>query len=636
MSIGRNDPCPCGSGKKYKHCCAMRDAHAAPTLSLLGRSTISEVEAVALNATHRSVPWEADVAPVMLVIESEPAARPAALILATASLVIHTDVITRPPASADGVAALIANAIDAQIARGAAPPSHVRVRHALVARALAKLLAPRGITGIDAAHDLPALDEFLEGLRRHMTGIDGPVGGMSRPETWAAWDLPAQTVTDIFEAAAAFHVAAPWSRLTDVDVLDVTTSTGSTWQAAVMGNGGEHFGLALYESIADVEALYGASEMPTAFANLRASVISLSFDPRSDLPKPMRREMAKGSWVVDGPDAYPWLWTHNTIGGGLSEAAARDLVATLDAITGFVLSQRSAVGHWVPGLPIEWTDHASGTTIRSAGFMGELPSLWDMPLRFTPALPEGERADPRAFLDEEDHTAATNEAALIIARFVAAERAKGSPRARIARDEGFAWLFTDIVHGIFGIALCAVTEYDLRVFLYDLFIRKSMARKSDVLAVRASLGRFFGHLADQEGVRYPWARAILRDKQAFEIRYEEFPGGTTLDDATRHWMSELYADLEERAMMPSLALAGGGEWSGDMGFIEASLLSELQREFLIWRDEIIRSGINSPADVRAALAKQQETWETKPLARLKGRSPSAAIKAERRKTPRRS
>ena len=21
MSIGRNDPCPCGNGKKYKHCC---------------------------------------------------------------------------------------------------------------------------------------------------------------------------------------------------------------------------------------------------------------------------------------------------------------------------------------------------------------------------------------------------------------------------------------------------------------------------------------------------------------------------------------------------------------------------------------------------------------------------------------
>lgn len=27
--IGRNDPCPCGSGKKYKKCCALSDAHGA-------------------------------------------------------------------------------------------------------------------------------------------------------------------------------------------------------------------------------------------------------------------------------------------------------------------------------------------------------------------------------------------------------------------------------------------------------------------------------------------------------------------------------------------------------------------------------------------------------------------------------
>jgi uncharacterized protein YecA (UPF0149 family) len=24
-SVGRNDPCPCGSGRKYKHCCLGRD-----------------------------------------------------------------------------------------------------------------------------------------------------------------------------------------------------------------------------------------------------------------------------------------------------------------------------------------------------------------------------------------------------------------------------------------------------------------------------------------------------------------------------------------------------------------------------------------------------------------------------------
>ncbi|HEX3000067.1 MAG TPA: SEC-C metal-binding domain-containing protein [Armatimonadota bacterium] len=23
--MGRNDPCPCGSGKKYKHCCLLKE-----------------------------------------------------------------------------------------------------------------------------------------------------------------------------------------------------------------------------------------------------------------------------------------------------------------------------------------------------------------------------------------------------------------------------------------------------------------------------------------------------------------------------------------------------------------------------------------------------------------------------------
>ena len=26
MKIGRNEPCPCGSAKKYKHCCLMKQA----------------------------------------------------------------------------------------------------------------------------------------------------------------------------------------------------------------------------------------------------------------------------------------------------------------------------------------------------------------------------------------------------------------------------------------------------------------------------------------------------------------------------------------------------------------------------------------------------------------------------------
>ena len=31
---GRNTPCPCGSGKKYKHCCALKESHARSQRSL--------------------------------------------------------------------------------------------------------------------------------------------------------------------------------------------------------------------------------------------------------------------------------------------------------------------------------------------------------------------------------------------------------------------------------------------------------------------------------------------------------------------------------------------------------------------------------------------------------------------------
>jgi hypothetical protein len=30
MKPGRNNPCPCGSGKKYKHCCLPKDESVAP------------------------------------------------------------------------------------------------------------------------------------------------------------------------------------------------------------------------------------------------------------------------------------------------------------------------------------------------------------------------------------------------------------------------------------------------------------------------------------------------------------------------------------------------------------------------------------------------------------------------------
>jgi hypothetical protein len=36
MKIGRNDPCPCGSGKKYKNCCLTKKSATPLSQVLLG------------------------------------------------------------------------------------------------------------------------------------------------------------------------------------------------------------------------------------------------------------------------------------------------------------------------------------------------------------------------------------------------------------------------------------------------------------------------------------------------------------------------------------------------------------------------------------------------------------------------
>lgn len=40
--VGRNDPCPCGSGKKYKKCCALK--------TTLERRVVSKVDSVEAQA----------------------------------------------------------------------------------------------------------------------------------------------------------------------------------------------------------------------------------------------------------------------------------------------------------------------------------------------------------------------------------------------------------------------------------------------------------------------------------------------------------------------------------------------------------------------------------------------------------
>jgi hypothetical protein len=43
-AVGRNDPCPCGSGKKYKRCCALKRDH----LSIMSRLWLAAIAVMLL------------------------------------------------------------------------------------------------------------------------------------------------------------------------------------------------------------------------------------------------------------------------------------------------------------------------------------------------------------------------------------------------------------------------------------------------------------------------------------------------------------------------------------------------------------------------------------------------------------
>jgi hypothetical protein len=145
-----------------------------------------------------------------------------------------------------------------------------------------------------------------------------------------------------------------------------------------------------------------------------------------------------------------------------------------------------------------------------------------------------------------------------------------------------------------------------------------------------TLRRFFAFLAESEGIVCPWAETILSDRATYEERRRSFPGGFFWDEEVQDWIAELTADLDARAFLPDSGLAGGEAWGEAMGPTEARLQDELERRWLVWRDELLAStGRIRLGRLRAALVTRQRNWETTPHPALGGKTPVEAILAER-------
>ena len=628
MMPGRNDPCPCGSGRKYKRCCASRDARDAAKRRRLGDVGPDIDDGATAEQIDAQAPWDVELAPLSIEIGSDPTARPAVVLIVARDLVIHAEIVEHAPADPDAVGTLLGDAIVAAVEQLGEAPPEVRVRHDNVADALRERVTSLGIA-VRHERTLPSLREASASLRSALLGIDGPSPAISAPHTWAAWGLPAEHIRAIFAAAATFYEAKPWEQIASEEMLELRFPRGARWLAGVLGGAGAEFGLVLYETLDDFARILEGGEPGATFSSMESTVLSLTFSARGDLPKPMRREMAAAKWPVAGPQAYPILWTLNTPGGGLTRAQASELAAALETIAryGAVLAGAEEIQP-----PEEWVDERSGVVVRWLGSPFEDgDALWEPPAVLTPSLPEGRGAAPGRVLgaDDDSEVFERRERA-VLDRFAEWLREGGAPEARARRDfENADALIVSLVSQE-GISVAAMTEYDLRVFLYDLYPRKFMASRTTATGMRGSLRRFFGFLAERAGIEYPWAAAILRDKEAFEERWESFPGGFWWDPGVREWQAELYDDLHARVMIPPPVLADDGRTHGAMGGDEHRLWQELCRAWLRWRDEVIRGGVTDPNAVREALIARQQEWERQPREGLGGRSARSVVAKERK------
>ena len=62
--VGRNDPCPCGSGKKFKKCCAQKSSMERRTFSSINpssvQSSLSRITGMVSKTLQENTPKEAE------------------------------------------------------------------------------------------------------------------------------------------------------------------------------------------------------------------------------------------------------------------------------------------------------------------------------------------------------------------------------------------------------------------------------------------------------------------------------------------------------------------------------------------------------------------------------------------------
>jgi len=613
----RNAPCPCGSGRKYKNCCMPRSR------PRIGEAPLTGVP----DLTGRA--WDLQIFPLPTSVDEEPGRRLSVVLVAAEGFVLHHDLLTDPLGRMEDVV----DALDAAVAkaeqRAGVRPTVVRVRHAEVARSLSVRLAPRDVE-VRRARRLPELEEAARGLVHGLVGME-VLPLLSSAPTWRGWGLSASQCRALFAAAARFYRARPWERLGE-EPISVLRPTG-LWTVSVMGSAGEEYGLSIYTHLRDfLELEEHLEDMGSFVENLEGAMISLSFEPRKELPREMQREVASAGWEVADHDAYPFILATNTPAGGLDPDTVDGIIAMLVALPAFADALAGGLAEGKGGQRITW-EHAATHLHLSVDLEGSFE--WPVPARLTPCGPVGEGADPAALTAEGEGPDDEAPDQPWVDAFLASLRAAVS-EATALRHARHAAELVEFLNGRQGVPLRAMNEHDLRTFLYDEYPRHRPGyARSETLPT--SLRKFFAFVAEHHHVRFPWAEPLLRDRGSLLRRVEAAPRGGWWDPDVQDFRADVWEDLDRRGLLLPDNWSGALEPEAFMGMEEARLQREAQRAWLVWRDELILEGTDTPDALRDALGERLLEWLDAPDAGdtegPPGRTRLDVLRAERKALP---
>ena len=269
-------------------------------------------------------------------------------------------------------------------------PARVRVRDAALARDLRAALGNE--IEIKVA-PTPELDELVRLFAESLPDGDDPEsyleGGRVSPDA----------VEQLFRAAGSLYRVAPWTTANDRQLLrlDVPHLGIDGACVSIIGALGESLGFLIFPSLAafdtylevateQMEQMERGGELDRPL-DLGSSVLSLTFERRTDLPASMRREVTAHGWRVEGPAAYPRVERRDrdAISRPLEEADVRLATACAGALSAFAAKHREIFTR--PSFLPVWESYIGerGPTVRLAAPYGAWPLFEDDPVPAEPA-----------------------------------------------------------------------------------------------------------------------------------------------------------------------------------------------------------------------------------------------------------